>query len=121
MERAAEIGMVLIASWHDFTQCPSREQLRDIVGEMASAGADIAKCAFTLGAPSDCQRIAEALEDAPLPLSIMGMGPLAPASRLLATHLGSILNYGYLGEAATAPGQWPANLLREAISYSESS
>ena len=88
---------------------------------MASAGADIAKCAFTLEAPSDFQRIAEALEDAPLPLSIMGMGTLAPASRLFATHLGSILNYGYLGESATAPGQWPANLLREAISYSESS
>ena len=120
-ERAAEIGMVRIASWHDFTQCPSRERLRDIVEEMAGAGADIAKCAFTLEAPSDFQRIAEALEDAPLPLSIMGMGTLAPASRLFATHLGSILNYGYLGEAATAPGQWPAKLLRQAISCSESS
>ena len=47
-ESAAEIGIVRIASWHDFTECPSREQLRDIVDEMAGAGADIAKCAFRL-------------------------------------------------------------------------
>ena len=119
-ESAAEKGMVRIVSWHDFTECPSRERLRDIVDEMAGTGADVAKCAFALEKPEDFQRIAEALEDAPLPLSIMGMDSLAPASRLLAAHLGSVLNYGYLGGKATAQGQWPAKLLREAISCSES-
>lgn len=119
-ESAAETDMIRIASWHNFKCCPTREQLRDIVGEMAAAGADIAKCAFALAELSDLQRIAEGLEDAPLPLSIMGMGSLAPTSRLLAADLGSALNYGYLGENATAPGQWPAKLLRKAISYSAS-
>ncbi|MDG2488777.1 MAG: type I 3-dehydroquinate dehydratase [Roseibacillus sp.] len=119
-ESAADTGMIRIASWHDFNGCPSREQLRDILEEMAAAGADIAKCAFALAEPSDLQRIAEALEDTPLPLSIMGMGSLAPTSRLLAADLGSALNYGYLGKDATAPGQWPAKLLREAISCSTS-
>ena len=120
-ESAAEMGMVRIASWHDFTECPSRERLGEIVDEMAGTGADVAKCAFALEKPEEIQRIAEALEGSPLPLSIMGMGPLGPASRLFAAHLGSVLNYGYLGEEATAPGQWPAKLLREAISCSKSS
>ena len=82
---------------------------------MQEAGADIAKCAFRLQGPADLQRVAEAFHEAPLPLSIMGMGPLAPASRLLAARLGSVLNYGYLGQEATAPGQWPAGFLKEAI------
>jgi 3-dehydroquinate dehydratase len=45
----------------------------------------------------------------------MGMGPLAPVSRLLCAQSGSLLNYGYLGTTATAPGQWDAALLRQAI------
>ena len=28
---------------------------------------------------------------------------------------GSVLNYGYLGQTPTAPGQWPCRLLKEAI------
>ena len=47
----------------------------------------------------------------------MGMGPLAPASRLLAAQCGSLLNYGYLGTGSTAPGQWPARLLKEALAH----
>ena len=53
-------------------------------------------------------------------MSMMGMGELAPASRLLYAQHGSLLNYGYLGEEPTAPGQWPAILLKEAISNIES-
>ena len=48
----------------------------------------------------------------------MGMGPLAPASRLLAAQLGSVLNYGYLGSEPTAPGQWSARFLKEAVNQS---
>jgi 3-dehydroquinate dehydratase-1 len=45
----------------------------------------------------------------------MGMGPLAPVSRLLCAQCGSVLNYGYLGKTATAPGQWDAAFLKQAI------
>jgi 3-dehydroquinate dehydratase-1 len=45
----------------------------------------------------------------------MGMGPLAPVSRLLCAQCGSVLNYGFLGETATAPGQWDSALLKTAI------
>ena len=85
---------------------------------MAEAGADVAKCAFSLENPGDLQCLAEAFAGSPLPLSLMGMGPLGPSSRLLAASLGSVLNYGFLGEHPTAPGQWPARLLKEALRYS---
>jgi 3-dehydroquinate dehydratase len=43
------------------------------------------------------------------------MGALAPESRVRCAHAGSVLNYGYIGQAPTAPGQWTAAALREAI------
>jgi len=56
------------------------------------------------------------LTDHGLAVSSMGMGPLAPVSRQLLAQCGSVLNYGYLGNAATAPGQWDSALLKTAIS-----
>ena len=117
-QQAEGRGMIRIASWHDFEKCPSDTEIKETIAAMDSAGANVAKCAFFLGKPNDLQRISEALANPPLPVAIMGMGPLAPSSRLLAAGLGSVLNYGFLGEEATAPGQWPARLLREAISAS---
>jgi 3-dehydroquinate dehydratase I len=52
-------------------------------------------------------------------VATMGMGPLAAASRVRCALAGSVLNYGYLGEAPTAPGQWPAAKLRAAIRAGE--
>jgi len=115
-EEAKGRGLIRIASWHDFERCPSRSELQETIAAMAASGASVAKCAFWLDCPADLQCLAEALENPPLPLALMGMGPLGPSSRLLAASLGSVLNYGYLGEETTAPGQWPAPLLREAIS-----
>ncbi len=117
-EEARDRDMIRISSWHDFERCPSQNELMETIEAMAEAGATVAKCAFWIDCPADLQRIAGPLENSPLPLALMGMGPLAPSSRLLAARFGSVLNYGYLGEAPTAPGQWPAPLLREAIAIS---
>ncbi len=117
-QEARQRGLLRVASWHDFDHCPSRSELQDTIAAMAEAGADVAKCAFLLEKPADLQCLAEAFEGAPLPLSLMGMGPLGPASRLLAASLGSVLNYGFLGEQPTAPGQWPARLLVDGLNYS---
>ena len=117
-QEAEQRGLLRIASWHDFARCPSPSELQETIAAMAEAGATVAKCAFKITNPGDLDRIAEAVENAPLPLSIMGMGPLGPASRLLAASLGSVLNYGFLGEKPTAPGQWPARLLVDGIKYS---
>ena len=117
-QEAENRGMIRIASWHDFEKCPSPTEIKETIAAMDSAGANVAKCAFLLEKPNDLQRIVEALDDPPLPVAVMGMGPLGPSSRLLAASLGSVFNYGFLGETPTAPGQWPAQLLREAISAS---
>jgi 3-dehydroquinate dehydratase type I len=105
--------LVRVASYHDFENTPCLEELTPMLETAAGSGADVAKFAFRLGGPEDLGVLAALLgHDSPVPVAAMGMGPLAPASRLLAMQLGSVLSYGYLGEAPTAPGQWPAQLLR---------
>ena len=69
-----------------------------------------------LDGPADLARLAE-FQLAPhgIPVATMGMGPLAPVSRLLCAQCGSALNYGFLGQTTTAPGQWDAATLRHNI------
>ena len=112
-------GITRIASFHDFESTPELDVLTTKVRAASAAGADIGKLAFRLTEPGELHTLAALLRITPdLPLSVMGMGPLAPASRLLAMQLGSVLNYGYLGQQPTAPGQWPARLLKQALAAS---
>ncbi len=106
-------GVGLILSYHKFTETPATSKLQDIV-DLAEE-ADIIKIAVQHNEVSDLTRCVEILQNNDHPMSMMGMGSLAPVSRLLYAQHGSLLNYGYLGNTATAPGQWPAKLLREAI------
>lgn len=106
-----------IASYHDFHRLPPTAALEDAAKRAQDAGAAIFKAAAKLNSPADLARLAEfQLADHGLPVSTMGMGPLAPVSRLLCAQCGSVLNYGFLGETATAPGQWDSALLKTAIS-----
>lgn len=106
-------GVKRIASFHDFEGTPGIEVLREKIAAAIAAGADVAKFAFRLNEARDLAIVSAILRSAlGMPLSVMGMGPLAPASRVLAMQLGSCLNYGFLGAAPTAPGQWPARLLK---------
>jgi 3-dehydroquinate dehydratase-1 len=82
--------------------------------------ADIVKLALHHNQVEDMVRCTRILQENDRPMSVMGMGPLGPVSRLLYAQHGSLLNYGYLGDQATAPGQWPAKLLKEAIAAVES-
>lgn len=110
-----------VASYHDFTQLPPTEALKDALEKAAAAGAAVFKAAARVTCPADLARLAEFQnENHGIAVATMGMGPLAPSSRLLCAQSGSVLNYGYLGDAPTAPGQWPAQLLKQAISVSGS-
>lgn len=105
-----------IASWHDFTKLPSTAVLEEAAVRAREAGAAVFKAAARLDSPADLARLAEfQLTDHGIPVSTMGMGPLAPVSRLLCAQSGSVLNYGYLGATPTAPGQWDSALLKTAI------
>ncbi len=112
----ARRGIPWIASSHHFTELPAEASLRNAVAIARSAGASVFKLAAMMKAPSDLARLADfQLTDHGIPVATMGMGPLAPVSRLLCAQCGSILNYGYLGDVPTAPGQWDSASLKQAI------
>jgi 3-dehydroquinate dehydratase-1 len=105
-----------VASCHDFEKLPETAWLRDAEELALAAGAAVFKAAARVHTPADLARLAEfQLSAHPIPVATMGMGPLAPVSRLLCAQSGSVLNYGYLGATSTAPGQWDSSLLREAV------
>ncbi|KAB2639147.1 MAG: type I 3-dehydroquinate dehydratase [Verrucomicrobia bacterium] len=108
-----------IASCHDFEKLPATAVLAAAAQQARAAGAAVFKVAAQLNTLEDVLRLAQfQLSQQGLPLATMGMGALAPASRLLCAQCGSVLNYGYLGTTPTAPGQWDCGLLKQAISQS---
>ncbi len=108
-------GVIVIASFHDFTATPGLDELRQKRDAALAAGADMVKFAATLHRTADIATLAALLEEpGHPPLSIMGMGKLGRVSRLIFAQLGSVVNYGYL-DRPTVPGQWPAARLRELI------
>lgn len=107
----------LIASYHDFSRTPSHEVLEQKLTTAHQFGATVFKAAAKILELDDFSSLANFQhKPAILPKALMGMGELGPVSRLLLAQLGSVLNYGYLGEVATAPGQWHARDLKQAIS-----
>lgn len=112
--------MPWVASFHDFEKLPENPVLAEAARQAKAAGAAVFKAAARVHHPADLARLAEfQLAEHGIPTATMGMGPLAAVSRLLCAQCGSVLNYGYLGKEATAPGQWAAGALKEAIARLE--
>lgn len=112
VQKAQGRGVRVVGSFHDFQATPGDEVLQGAIGFAQPAGLDALKIATFLNSTDDLVRLIQ-LASAPqrLRLSCMGMGPLGRVSRLVLAKCGSLLNYGYLGEA-NAPGQWPAARLK---------
>ena len=111
---AGQVGVHVIASFHDFQGTPDTARLRELAQVAVEAGADVFKVATFTRGPGDVARLLDLLEqETRLPLAVMGMGPLGRASRLVLAAAGSVLNYGYLGNGAQVPGQWSVAVLRE--------
>ncbi len=109
-------GVPWVASYHDFEKLPPRQVLATHAEMAREAGAGAFKTAAMLRTMDDLTALAHfQMSGAGIPLATMGMGVLAPVSRLLCAQAGSVLNYGYIGKTATAPGQWSAEQLRENI------
>jgi 3-dehydroquinate dehydratase I len=105
-----------ICSFHDFFQVPTESDLIAHRETARAAGATAFKVAAMLHDQADIAKIEHFQKlSTEYFVSSMGMGELAPESRLRCARAGSVLNYGYIGHAPTAPGQWPAAALREAI------
>lgn len=109
-------GIPWVASFHDFSKLPESRVLENAAKRALDAGAAAFKAAARLHTAADLARLAEfQLADQGLPVATMGMGPLAPVSRLFCAQCGSVLNYGFLGGQPTAPGQWDAGFLKQAV------
>ena len=105
-----------VASYHDFGKLPATQELEEAARLAKEAGADVFKAAAKMNEPADIARLAEFQKaDHGIRLATMGMGKMAAVSRLLCAQCGSALNYGYIGDTPTAPGQWSAGFLREAM------
>ena len=105
-----------IASFHNFERLPTLEELTSRAALAKQAGASGFKFAARLHHVEELPILAKLqTHDFGLPTASMGMGSLAPDSRLLCAQNGSILNYGFIGKTETAPGQWPAKRLRDGI------
>ena len=113
--KARSHGVNVVGSFHDFKVTPGEEVLRGVLNYAQTAGLDAVKIATYMNGPEDLLRLVK-LFTTPrrLPLSAMGMGGLGRVSRLTLAKLGSLLNYGFLGEA-NAPGQWPARQLKDLL------
>lgn len=110
-----EAGAGLIISDHHFRRTPGAAELQRRVTVARSAGADVIKIAARTTTAADAARLLALLPGrAGTLMSVMGMGPLGKASRLLYARAGSVLNYGYLDQPQVS-GQWPAVLLRERL------
>ena len=108
---ARKAGIGVIASFHDFQKTPPAARLEDLVKQARDAGADVLKISTRTDSPRDVARLLDLLEKTPLPLAVMGMGPLGMASRVVLAAAGSVLNYGWLHQP-NVTGQWSAKELR---------
>ena len=104
----------VVASYHDFEKTPAAGKLRELVARARDEGADIFKLATRTESPADICRLLDLFRASPLPLAVMGMGPLGFGSRVLFACCGSVLNYGWL-HRPNVPGQWPALELKRVL------
>ena len=115
IRKAQALGIGVIGSFHDFEGTPDDEVLQAAVDFGVQYQLDAVKIAALLQGPGDLARLVALLgREQRVPLSIMGMGDLGRASRLVLAKCGSVLNYGFLGQS-NAPGQWPARRLKQLL------
>lgn len=88
IRRARETGKRVIVSFHDFLATPAADDLRRILSLGRSGGADIVKIAAVTETAADVGRLLSLLEQPEGPVSVMGMGTLGRASRLLFARAG---------------------------------
>ncbi len=109
-------GVSVVGSFHDFQATPGDEVLSGAIEMAQTTGLDAVKFATYLNGPEDLIRLMKLVSGhRRLPMSVMGMGALGRLSRLTLAKLGSLLNYGFIGDS-NAPGQWPAPRLKELLS-----
>ena len=115
---AHENGTVFIRSYHDFNLTASTEELESMVDKCRFHGADIVKLVTTASSPEDCSRVMSLYKKygAKGRLIAFCMGEAGRRTRMDCLALGSPYTYAALTEEdAAAPGQWPAELMKQTL------
>ena len=116
-EACREYGTVLIRSYHNFENTPSREVLLSILERARTFGGEVVKIVTTAVSEVDNEVVASLYKEAdPGTLVAFAMGEAGRPSRLEALKLGAPFTYACLSpEEAAAPGQWTVEEMQQAV------
>jgi len=104
-------GKLAIVSHHDFTGTASDAELAGFADGAAAADADVIKLAAHATDRDDVDRLLALLRAyRERGAVVIAMGPYGVASRVFFPLLGSLITYGFVGQAG-APGQLPLEQL----------
>ena len=108
----------VIGSCHDFEKTPSEKEMEEILTEEDRAGADVLKLAVMPQKPEDVFRLLSCTmkmkQKTEKPLITMSMGKKGCLSRICGELTGSAISFA-AGLQSSAPGQLPAEELREVL------
>lgn len=112
-------GVKIILSNHDFEATPSKDEMINRLCQMQEKGADICKIAVMPRSAKDVLTLLSATEEmhrkyAKCPLITMSMADKGMVSRISGELFGSVATFG-IAKKASAPGQIPANDLKEIL------
>lgn len=113
---AAQHGVPVVASFHDFSSTPSVDEIEAILAAQEAMGAAIAKVAVMPRNQADVATLllatARRAETAAVPLITMSMAGTGAVSRVAGHLFGSCASFGAVGQVS-APGQIPVADLME--------
>jgi len=94
----------VIASYHDFRECPAN--LDVLVSKLSSTGAAVCKIAYQATGPEDALKAFDVLRACPRPTIALAMGEHGVMSRILAGKFGAFGTFAALAAGQeSAPGQ----------------
>lgn len=116
---AHESGVKVVGSNHDFEKTPSQNEIVARLCKMQELGADVLKIAVMPQTKKDVTTLLSATdmmvsEHARQPVVTMSMGKKGVLSRVMGEFFGSAITFGS-AEKSSAPGQIPANELKETL------
>lgn len=114
---AADNGTIVIRSYHNFDGMDSGQALLAVMDKCFNEGAEVAKIVTTASDAADVNRVM-ALYDEVSPGSLIAfcMGETGRDSRLDCLRKGAPYTYAAMDDNdAAAPGQWPAEMMRERL------
>lgn len=117
--RLQGMGVKVVSSHHNFHETPSAEVMSDLLRQMLDGNPDIVKLAVMPQHPEDVlcllQETLRFHQEYPnQALITMSMGKMGTISRVSGEVFGSCMTFG-AGKSASAPGQIPANTLKEIL------